>query len=711
MIQSSLYNSSDATRNLPNGQLAVPDRALVWLVQHGCYSNRDLMCISNVCQRWRDIVLSVIFDMIQSALLISDDRSQSLTLWKECYHTVSQLLLPDMALEILKRRLKSATHDHHPLCRMESEFFCLAWFHPLGINIQAVDLSDNHDDDDSSNNRKEARKPVMAIQTVSDEWYGYRNATDVLIPLGYSTSFVRAVLNKASNIDIYPEILSSKTDNIHSTTALTHTQTPWYTSLNTERPRNQNEFSDMYDKSSLTKQRRTSFAVRGCTFARPFGYCLCWTRADEDAEHLSLDSQLKKLDLNDDNQRRHGYRLQHMKQNIERFERKRRMRLRECLPRVVMSTKAKYPDLQGYSGEIEGIRQRSIQFLNADKSRAVYMRTSPFDCGEITSAVTMFVVAIALEDGCFVSGLEKRFELGHLYGDQLDTEIEMSPICIATQSNSTDSGLTRKQMALKPPKSSFDKSNSSSDDSDDDDDFQIDSHCKCKIQCNRNYEVNSDDSDPGEEFEPVDEKRIIRGSLGPGKWHLYTAIFNGKNSLIRVDGVSEPVDTSHIDHDDFPVLDGLTIGSDHIFDMSLCFGEGSDGEGEGSISEIAVFRGAMATDDLEQIEKFLLKKHGIIHGDDRYLRSHTSQMDIIPETSEVTMKIPTQVNQWQENKWTKDAHALMVHAPPFEVSTGVPLRVAARHRTVAWSRMCEVTGKPLHVSRIGAKNSNGSSDW
>lgn len=693
MIQSSFYNSSDASQNLPNGQLAVPDRALVWLVQHGCYSNRDLMCLSNVCQRWRDIVLSVLFDMIQSSLLISDEVSQSLELWNECYHSLSQLLLPDMALEILKRRLKSATHDRHPLCRMESENFCLAWFHPLGINIQAVDLSDNRDDDDASNKRKGARNPVLAIQTVSDEWYGYRNATDVLIPLGYSTSFVSAVLNKASDIEIYP-----------------HTETPWCTSLNTERSRNQNEVSDMNNKFSLTKQRRTTFAVRGCTFARPFGYCLCWTMANEDAEHLSLDSKLKTLDLNDDNQRRHGYRLQHMKQNIERFERKRRMRIRECLPRVVMSTKAKYPDLQGYSGEIEGIRQRSIQFLNADKSRAVYMRTSPFDCGEITSPVTMFVVAIALEDGCFVSGLEKRFELGHLYGDQLDTDIEMSPICIATQSNSKHSGLTRKQMVLIPSKSSSDKSDSSSDDSDDDD-FQIDSHCRCKIQNNRKYEVNSDDSDPGEEFKPVDEKRIIRGSLGPGKWHLYTAIFNGKNSVIRVDGVPEPVDTSHIDHDDFPALDGLTIGSDHIFDMSLCFGEGSDGEGEGSISEIAVFRGAMATDDLEQIEKFLLKKHGIIHGDDRYLRSHTSQMYIIPETSEVTMKIPTQVNQWQENKWTKDAHALMVHAPPFEVSTGVPLRVAARHRSVAWSRMCEVTGKPLHVSRIGAKNSNGSSDW
>ena len=38
-------------------------------------------------------------------------------------------------------------------------------------------------------------------------------------------------------------------------------------------------------------------------------------------------------------------------------------------------------------------------------------------------------------------------------------------------------------------------------------------------------------------------------------------------------------------HDD-PVLDGLTIGSDHVFDMSLCFGEGSDGEGVGSIAEI-----------------------------------------------------------------------------------------------------------------------------
>lgn len=696
MIESSLYDALDSTQKLPNGLLAVPDRALVWLVQHGCYSNRDLMSVSNVCQRWRETVLSVIFDMIESALLLSEDGLHSLALWNECYRSLSKLLLPDMALEILKRRLKHASNDHHTLCRMKSENYCLAWFHPLGISIQAVDLSDDHDDDDISSKRKVAKRTASAIQTVSDEWYGYRNAMDVLIPLGYSTSFVRAVLNMAFDVEI----------DTHNVSTLTHIEKSFDTSLTMNHSRNKNEFSN----KDISKARRTTFAVRGCTFARPFGYCLCWTRANEESEHISLDSQLKKLDLNDDDQRRYGYRLEHMVQNRERFERKRRMRLRDSLPRVVMSTKAKYPDLQGHSGEIEGIRQRSIQFLNADKSRAVYMRTPPFDCGEITSAVTMFVVAIALEDGCFVSGLEKRFELGHLYGDQLDTEIEMSPICIATQRNSTDPGRAKKQVKEKLSNSSSDESDSSSDDSDHDQ-FQIDSHCRCEIQCKRKYEVASDDSDDEEVFEKVDEKRVIRGSLGPGKWHLYTAVFNGKESIIRVDGVPEPVNTSHIDYDDFPALDGLTIGSDHIFDMSLCFGEGSDGEGEGSISEIAVFRGAMVNDDLEQIEKFLLKKHGIIHGDDRYLRSHTSQMDIIPETSEVTMKIPTQVNQWQENKWTKDAHALMVHAPPFEVSTGVPLRVAARHRTVAWSRMCEVTGKQLHVSRIGAKKSNGSSDW
>ena len=43
------------------------------------------------------------------------------------------------------------------------------------------------------------------------------------------------------------------------------------------------------------------------------------------------------------------------------------------------------------------------------------MRTHPFDCGPIEAPVTVFLVGIATEDGCFVSGLRKKYEVGHMY--------------------------------------------------------------------------------------------------------------------------------------------------------------------------------------------------------------------------------------------------------------------------------------------------------
>ena len=176
--------------------------------------------------------------------------------------------------------------------------------------------------------------------------------------------------------------------------------------------------------------------------------------------------------------------------------------------------------------------------------------------------------------------------------------------------------------------------------------------------------------------------------------------------MLRVDGVDEPLQEGN---DSFqssvPVLDGLTIGADHCFDMTLCFGEGSDGEGEGSIAELAVFRGSMNQQDTEKMEDYLMRKHGILHGSAGYKKSskrHVSNQK----------KGRIAVDQWQEDKWRRDVHALMTHRPPYQVTDkGLPLRIAANHKSVAWYRTNEVTGKEIKVSRIGSKLSTGSSDW
>ena len=203
--------------------------------------------------------------------------------------------------------------------------------------------------------------------------------------------------------------------------------------------------------------------------------------------------------------------------------------------------------------------------------------------------------------------------------------------------------------------------------------------------------VNEDDN--SEAYENV----VFRGLLGPGRWHLYVAVFDGEDSLIRIDGVEEPkICCDSAEASAPPVLDGLTIGSDHGFDMSLCYGGGDDGEGDGAIAELAVFKGHLSSADIQRMEEYLMKKHGI--GIEREVQGGEGKT--------------ISIDRWQEDEWRRQAAALIAQPPPFRLQGDpVPLRVAANYRTVAWQRSSAVTGKVLQVSRIGCKYGNGSSDW
>ena len=152
------------------------------------------------------------------------------------------------------------------------------------------------------------------------------------------------------------------------------------------------------------------------------------------------------------------------------------------------------------------------------------------------------------------------------------------------------------------------------------------------------------------------------------------------------------------------ILDGLTIGSDHHFDMSLCYGE-MDGEcGQGAISELAIFKGRMDMDDITKLEDYLMKKHGIC--------SAQKQKQFTVDKNDARTKPIKIGNLREEDEWRRQAHALIAQRPPWDlVGDPVPLRVAANHYSVAWQRIDEITGMPLRVSRIGHKTGNGSSDW
>lgn len=468
---------------------------------------------------------------------------------------------------------------------------------------------------------------------------------------------------------------------------------------------------------------KTTFAVRGCTLARPDGYCLRWDEDEHDIEaalkaeavgmanaHFSGQGGSK----DDSERRRREYRRRRARQLLKQRRRERKRVMRERLPRLVASTREKRPDYldsnHGYDGQ-GGRRQRCIQFLNANGTHAVRLRTTPFACGTIRSPVTIFCIGIATEDGCFVSGLRSRFELGHLYPtNPRDSLIDMSPVCLVTNQRENEPAAQQTQVVMSKvhsatgtlnsgvgsasegrrywddschssiPSVRNDDSDDSSDESSDDSKSAGGEKCNCDFCSTR---INADDCDD----EP-DENIIYRGLLGPGSWHCYVATFDGENSSIRVDGVAEPQTETDISSPrNTPGLDGLTIGSDHVFDMSLCYGGGDEGEGEGAISELAVFKGRMPLRDIERMEKYLMKKHGI---------------SPCVEPNE----------RWQEDEWRRQAYALIAQPPPFRMTGDpVPLRVAANHRSVAWYRKCDVTGKEVAVGRIGCKYGKGSSDW
>ena len=479
-----------------------------------------------------------------------------------------------------------------------------------------------------------------------------------------------------------------------------------------------------------------TFSVRGATLARPEGYCLCL-----DDEYIAQHIALKKSGCIDDWMSLAYYELSEHRtrphnNKLSPNERAKKQSTLACslMPRVIMSTRRKAPIMHRFDAEDadgdrghrdESIhdphkaeftatqseflwekRQRAVQFLNCDRSQAVRLITPDFGCGGIKGPITMFIVAITTEDGCFVSGKKSRFEFGHMYPlNNRDMLVDMSPICIATGKDNEELDTSC--------------STDCSDDS-----------VKCLCNFNSSDPFNPHDSPIDGEivmnhiytdmkltkfsFNSIDpgEDRIHRGTLGPGLWHCYVAVFDGQSSIIRVDGEQEPQQTSQQDSDDQDsgkmvgsgILDGLTIGSDHHFDMSLCYGE-MDGEcGQGAISELAIFKGRMDMDDITKLEDYLMKKHGIC--------SAQKQKQFTVDKNDARTKPIKIGNLREEDEWRRQAHALIAQRPPWDlVGDPVPLRVAANHYSVAWQRIDEITGMPLRVSRIGHKTGNGSSDW
>ena len=242
--------------------LQVPEVALQWILQYSCTSNLDLARFSNVNRFWRSVAYELLKDILTKVLQkeLQDPIYQNvmktpsgpivnkLMMDMSDFRTLSSLLLPDMAIEIVRTSLQKCTKSiaNSSKDRCVSAFgsstdFCLAWFHPKGIKIQTVNLAEEEEEisstsssDDSSSDEewdyeeevdrrnssgkskvnglyhhpkiplcslrlrhlqsdksKQQLEEKSQLKTCSYEWQGYRHATEVLKPFGYSTSFIR----------------------------------------------------------------------------------------------------------------------------------------------------------------------------------------------------------------------------------------------------------------------------------------------------------------------------------------------------------------------------------------------------------------------------------------------------------------------------------------------------------------------------------------
>jgi hypothetical protein len=196
--------------------MSFPEPAIRWLVSHAD-SNAELANLSNVCREWREIAVNTVVDQAKGSL--SDDAGKNPPLL---------LLLPSMGRSLLCKN-RSTQNDF--------ESYCLAWFHPDGIEFKQLSLdalNDSEEEDEvmyardhrgdspppfapsgahsyagSEEERKplKRRSPTPLLTAASAglrgleppgervncmyQWNGYREAIEVLRPFGYAHDFVK----------------------------------------------------------------------------------------------------------------------------------------------------------------------------------------------------------------------------------------------------------------------------------------------------------------------------------------------------------------------------------------------------------------------------------------------------------------------------------------------------------------------------------------
>lgn len=215
----------------------VPDAAIQWMA-YNCPSDTELAILSNVSRRWRNVVgdaiISLVFEVAPGPEVdVADvdntldpkevDRATPSWTLANLSHVTKipylvSLLLPSMLIEQIRvanigantsAKLESKSHQSkrrsgrtttdtgtHPFLR---ENFCLAWFHPMGI--QVANLASKNTLANLSCHDEKAIQYITADQfllregakkhCVVSEWHSYQSAEDILRPFCYSKSFIQ----------------------------------------------------------------------------------------------------------------------------------------------------------------------------------------------------------------------------------------------------------------------------------------------------------------------------------------------------------------------------------------------------------------------------------------------------------------------------------------------------------------------------------------
>eukprot|EP00522_Entomoneis_paludosa_P007742 CAMPEP_0172441902 /NCGR_PEP_ID=MMETSP1065-20121228/2416_1 /TAXON_ID=265537 /ORGANISM="Amphiprora paludosa, Strain CCMP125" /LENGTH=678 /DNA_ID=CAMNT_0013191517 /DNA_START=99 /DNA_END=2132 /DNA_ORIENTATION=- len=668
-----------------------PRLALEWIVRHSVASDVELAQLSNVSTTWRNVVIQVV-QIISSQRL--DDPS------------FNPLLLTSFA-----RQLALQPGDNNQ-GMMVNDAFCVAWFAPEGLQQTWVSRHEGGDDEDD--NGSSSSEGIDAVDAANSSLSPSNTPTSAksepFAPngvVGYSPTHEepsdgekrrrsngRSLNSSINNAKVNSRRSRSSNSFVSQQQSSDHilVAEEWRGLQSPFQVFGQFGYTQAFLEALLqslpaTPERdalltgdlpahETNAVVRGATVARPEAYCLCYDvdKKEEEKElerAIAIRTEERGVDCD---QEMVQILKREYKQALRRKARRRKELRRETMPRILVS------GARGHDNQAP-CPPTSVQFLNGPGEHAVCMVTPLFDCGPLPTPLTIFCVGIATEDGCFLSGLGHRFEFGHLYpANDICETTELSPICIATESWEPDTGVQVEDIPDRRPPGLTVPTASSVDDSSvehSEDDFESTVSCHCKFH------------GVGEKRAQIetDPERIHRGRLGPGSWHCYTAICDGPNCRIRVDGIEEPVEVNiatAANHSS--MLDGLTIGSDHCFGLSLCCGQGPGGDG--AIAEVAIFHGCLGQSDIQMLERRLMKKHRIPKPGPDFV-----------EANEMERRAQ---NLYCQGMGYKDASA---------ADETIPLRYLAQHRNVAWKQHDPVTGQSRRIEKIGARRSTGSSDW